>query len=104
MGPWDHRYKTGPFTITWHRNAELVEEEGHVTDLITDEAIQWLSARGNAPFFLYVPFTAVHIPIREPEQYFATVPADITQPSHREYAACIAHLDAAVGRLLEALR
>ena len=103
VGPWDHRYKTGPYTITWHRNAELVEEEGHVTDLITNEAINWLTARGDAPFFLYVPFTAVHIPIREPEAYFATVPADIAQPSHREYAACIAHLDAAVGKLLEAL-
>ncbi|MGQ9562926.1 MAG: sulfatase-like hydrolase/transferase [Thermogutta sp.] len=103
VGPWDHRYKVGPFTYTWHRNGELIKEEGHVTDLITEEAIRWLSARTERPFFLYVAFTAVHIPIREPKQYLDRVPASIQEPSHREYAACIIHLDDAVGKLLEAL-
>ncbi|MGB4726126.1 MAG: sulfatase-like hydrolase/transferase [Thermogutta sp.] len=103
VGPWDHRYKTGPFTYTWHRNGQLIREEGHVTDLITAEAIQWLQSRGERPFFLYVPFTAVHIPIREPEAYLRRVPPTIEEPSLREYAACIIHLDEAVGKLLEVL-
>lgn len=103
VGPWNHRYKTGPFTTTWHRDGTLIEEEGHVTDLIANEAVKWLELRGDKPFFLYVPFTAVHIPIREPEEYVRRAPAEITEPSHREYAACVAHLDDAVGRLLDAL-
>lgn len=104
VGPWDHRYKMGEFTRTWHRNDELIEEEGHVTDLIAREAVRWLESRGDRPFFLYVPFTAVHIPIREPQEYLARVPAPITQPSLREYAACVMHLDDAAGRLLESLQ
>lgn len=103
VGPWDHRYKVGPFTYTWHRNGELIKEEGHVTDLITEEAIRWLKVRTERPFFLYVAFTAVHIPIREPKQYLDRVPASIQEPSHREYAACIIHLDDSVGKLLDAL-
>src|SRR6266567_8291918 len=39
-GPLNHRYKEGEFTQTWHRNGQLVEEEGHVTDLIAREATQ----------------------------------------------------------------
>lgn len=103
VGPWDHRYKTGPFTQTWHRNGRLVEETGHVTELIVREAVGWLESRGERPFFLYVPFTAVHIPIREPQEYLQRVPAAIVEPSLREYAACIIHLDDAVGTLLDAL-
>jgi arylsulfatase A-like enzyme len=104
VGPWDHRYKLGEFTQTWQRNGTLIEEPGHVTDLLTAEAIRWLTKRGQAPFFLYVPYSAVHIPIREPEGYLRRVPPEITDPSQREYLACVLHLDDAVGQLLAALQ
>src|ERR1041384_531971 len=104
VGPWDHRYKEGEFSRTWHRNGKLIEEEGHVTDLLTREAVQWLESRGDRPFLLYLPYTAVHIPIREPEEIVRRVPKQITEPSRREYAADVMHLDDAVGRVLVALR
>lgn len=103
VGPWDHHYKKGEFTNTWERDGKLIEESGHVTDLITREAIQWLESRGDKPFFLYVPFTAVHIPIREPKEYVERVPAAITEASRREYGACVMHLDDSVGKILAAL-
>lgn len=103
VGPYDHRYKKGEFTRTWHRNGVLLEEPGHVPDLITDEAIKWLNQSSREPFFLYVPYTAVHIPIREPADYVNAIDKSITDSSEREYAASIAHLDASVGRLLDAL-
>jgi len=103
VGPWDHSYKKGPFSPTWHRNEKLMEEKGHVTDLITEEAVRWLEARGEKPFFLYVPFTAVHLPIKEPDEYVQRVPASIQGDMRRQYAACVMHLDSAVGRLVGAL-
>jgi arylsulfatase A-like enzyme len=103
VGPWDHRYKTGEYSRTWHRDGVLIEEQGHVTDLITHEAIEWLQSRGDRPFFLYVPFTTVHIPIREPDEILKRVPKEITEPSRREYAADVMHLDESVGKLLDAL-
>jgi arylsulfatase A-like enzyme len=101
--PFSHRYKKGPFSQTWHRDEKFVEEEGYVTDLVTKEAVQWIESRGAAPFFLYVPFTAVHLPIREPEEWLARVPAGITGEAARQYAACVMHLDDSVGRILAAL-
>lgn len=103
VSPWNHRYKQGPFSVTWHRDEKLIEEKGHVTDLIADEATKWIASRGEAPFFLYVPFTAVHLPVKEPEAWVARVPAGITGDVARHYAASVMHLDDAVGRILTAL-
>lgn len=103
VGPWDHHYKKGPFSETWHRNEKLLTETGHVTDLITHEACEWLGARQGKPFFLYVPFTAVHLPVKEPEEWVSKVPAGITGEVARHYAACIMHLDDSVGRIVAAL-
>lgn len=100
-GPWDHRYKRGPYTRNWHRNDEYVDEQGHVTDLIAREAIAFLTARRQAPFFLYVPFTAVHHPVDEPREWLDRN-AHVTQ-LRRQYAACVQHMDDAVGRIAAAL-
>lgn len=100
---WSHRYKKGPYSKTWHRNGELLDEEGHVTDLLTNEAVRWIEARDDKPFFLYVPFTAVHLPINEPQLWLDKVPDRITSEIGRQYAACVMHLDDGVGRILKAL-
>jgi arylsulfatase A-like enzyme len=103
VSPWNHRYKKGPFTHTWHRNGDLIEEEGHVTDLLTDEAVSWIESRGKAPFFLYVPYTAVHLPLKEPQEWLDRVPDSITGDVARHYAASVMHLDDGVGRIVAAL-
>src|SRR5262245_45695136 len=97
-----HVYKTGEFARTWHRNGRLLEEEGHVPDLLTNEAVQFIEKRRGGPFFLYVPYTAVHLPIDEPKKWldlYATEP----DPGIRQYGACISHLDHGVGKILAAL-
>jgi arylsulfatase A-like enzyme len=103
VGPYDHRYKTGPYSTTWHRNQQLLTEDGHVTDLITDEACDWISQRSSAPFLLYLPYTAVHLPIQEPASYLERVPPSITDHVARQYAACLIHLDESIGRVVNAL-
>lgn len=103
VSPWNHRYKQGPYSQTWHRNEKLLEETGHVTDLIAAEGVQWIKSRGEAPFFLYVPFTAVHLPIKEPDEWVGRVPGTIRGDVPRHYAACVMHLDNAVGRIIAAL-
>jgi len=103
VSPYGHKYKQGPFSETWHRNETFIDESGHVTDLLAAEAVRWIEGRGTAPFFLYVPFTAVHLPIKEPAEWLARVPASITGEVARHYAACVMHLDDAVGRIVAAL-
>lgn len=102
--PWSHFYKKGNYSTTWHRNEELITEEGHVTDLLTNEAVKWIGDRGDdEAFFLYVPFTAVHLPLREPQKWLDRVPEEITGEVSRNYAACILHLDDSVGRIVAAV-
>ena len=103
ISPWNHRYKKGPYTETWHRNETLIEESGHVTDLLTDEAVQWINSRGDNPFFLYVPYTAIHLPLKEPAEWVDRAPKEITGAVARHYTASIMHLDDAVGRIIMAL-
>lgn len=108
VDPWNHRYKTGPFSRTWHRDREFVDEPGHVTDLITREAAAWIESR-ERPWFCYVPFTAVHIPIDAPASWLATYDGRSydSDPrrdrSFKRYAAYVSHMDDAVGRLIETL-
>ncbi len=102
--PWSHFYKKGPYSTTWHRNEKLISEKGYVTDLLTDEAVKWIEGRvEDKPFFLYVPFTAVHLPIREPQAWLDRVPKEINGEVARHYAACVLHLDDAVGRIVAAV-
>ena len=67
-GQFNHLYKKGPYSRTWHRNEKLVDEEGHTTDLIAREVVGWIE-RKKTPWFYYVPFTAVHVPVEVPGKY-----------------------------------
>ncbi len=103
VSPWNHRYKKGDYSVTWHRNGELIEDSGHVTDLLTAEAVQWIESRDASPFFLYVPYTAVHLPLKEPQEWLDRVPPGVTDEVARHYAASVMHLDDAVGQVIAAL-
>jgi arylsulfatase A-like enzyme len=108
VGQYNHLYKKGPYSRTWHRNDRLIEEEGHSTDLIAREAIRWIDS-GRRPFFIYVAFTAVHAPIEVDEKWiklydgkkFYDDPAD--DESYKRYAAYTTHMDDAIGRIVAAL-
>jgi arylsulfatase A-like enzyme len=99
---WSRVYKRGPYSQTWHRNGKLIEEkEGHVTDLLTAEAVKFIETRRDGPFLLYVPYTAVHLPIDEPKEWLDLYPGK--SEGDRQYGACVSHLDDGVGRILKAL-
>jgi arylsulfatase A-like enzyme len=75
IDPYTHRYKFGDH-VTWHRNDQFVEERGHVTDLITEEAIRIIESAGEKPFFLYVAHHSPHSPLNEPPKWIALVRRD----------------------------
>jgi len=77
--------------------------EGWSSQILTDWAIEWLRDKRDPtqPFFLYVPYDAVHERIENPEEYTAMY--DTGDPNHDLYYGNVTHLDAAIGRLLEAV-
>jgi uncharacterized sulfatase len=48
------------------RNREKAKPEGYITDQFTEEAIQFIRGSQNKPFFLYLPYNAVHGPYGKP--------------------------------------
>ena len=108
VDPYNHCYKKGAFSVTWHKNGKLVKERGHVTDLILQEAVQWMEAQ-QEPWFCYVPFTAVHIPVKTPQAWidryhYETYDLDpLRDQSFKKYAAYASHMDWAVGQLIDTL-
>jgi len=108
VDPYNHRYRYGEYSFTWHRNGERVDENGHVTDLIANEAIDWMESR-TTPWFCYVPFTAVHVPVKAPQQWldryaFEQYDDDsLKDASYKRYAAYASQMDHAVGQMVESL-
>lgn len=87
----------------WEGDAP-VERTGYLTDLIRDRAIQWLGKVKGEPFFLYVPFNAVHWPFNPPGDPTSRRNADNwTDGTRREYKLMTESMDAAVGAVLRAI-
>jgi arylsulfatase A-like enzyme len=83
----------------WHRNQKPLQEDGYVTDLIAAEAAKVIAAqRKDRPFFLYVPFNAVHGPLDLPPGF----EGDKNDPLAIR-AAMLKSLDTGVGTILDAI-
>lgn len=86
----------------WHRQDRASYDEGYSTHLIAQEAVKFVDAQTSGrPFFLYVPFNAVHNPLQVPERY--KKPFTQLEEPRSTYAGMLAAMDEAVGQILGAL-
>jgi arylsulfatase B len=99
-----HLYKNGD--KSWYRNGEFFEEKGHATDLITDEAIKWISEKRDSKknFFLQIAYSAPHFPLQEEQKWKDPYMNSIKDSSRRDFAAAMSHMDNSIGILLEKLK
>ncbi len=88
-------------------NREVINPQGHATDLFTDWACAWIEeqARLDHPFFLYLAYNAPHNPVQPPNDWLAKVrQREPDLPLRRaKLVALIEHLDAGIGRVLKTL-
>ena len=81
-----------------------VKKEGYATDLIADRAAAYIQKSGDKPFFMYLPFNAVHWPFQPPKR-----PNDVRDErtwldgNGQDYKLMLEGLDSAIGRVLTAL-
>jgi len=101
IDPYTHHYKTG--VRSWHRNDAYLDEEGHATDLITNEAIRIIESDHDKPFFLYVAYSVPHFPLDEPEKWTRIYNGKIKEQSRLWYAASVTHMDAGIGDIVDAV-
>jgi arylsulfatase A-like enzyme len=98
MGPYTHEKKRKGVSVLT-RDDQPVKEEGHITDLITNEVIKWIDTNGSDPFFIYVPYTAPHIPLDEKPRWMDLY-KDAPDVGHQLYWAAISHMDDGIGQIM----
>ena len=85
------------------RNSQPIDEQAHLTDAITREAVSFIDRHRGQPFFLFVSYNAVHSPMQGADAYMAKF-KHIDDMHRRIFAAMLAHLDDSVGEILTKLR
>ncbi|MEI6604723.1 MAG: arylsulfatase [Verrucomicrobiota bacterium] len=85
-------------------NGRFEKTQGYCTDVFFQQALKWVeAAKGQQPFFAYIPTNAPHGPLIVPEKY-----KNIYAGKVNESAACffgmIANIDENVGKLMAKLK
>ena len=91
-------------------NEKPIRRNGYFTDLVTEEAVNFIRRQAGKPFFLYVPYTAPHAPYQGPGDY---LPQPLSSDSllwHQDkgsaktYREIIERLDEGVDRIVKTLQ
>ncbi|MBN2091076.1 sulfatase [candidate division KSB1 bacterium] len=90
-----------------YRNKNLPDgpEGEYLTDRLTDEALKFIEANRQQPFFLYLPHYAVHVPLQAKDKLIEKYKAKLAGDGQHDpvYAAMIESLDDGIGRILNKL-
>jgi len=100
---YSHEYHDGSNDL-WE-NDQPIEEDGYLTEMIAERAARFVDRNAANPFFLYVPFNAVHWPFQEPGRPDTVRNSETWRDGLRsEYVGMTESMDEAVGRVLAALK
>jgi arylsulfatase A-like enzyme len=78
-------------------------QDFYTTDAFAARAADWIDRHKASPWFLYMPFNAVHAPHQATEEYVQRF-AHISDPRRRQFDGMLSAMDDAVGRVLGKLR
>ncbi len=93
------------FSPYQNKNLEDGATGEHLTDRLTNEAIAFIGKNKSKPFFLYLPYYAVHTPFQAKVHLIKKYREKIDSTSHLNpvYAAMVETMDANIGRLHQVL-
>ncbi len=99
----------GLFDRRFRRNGVIDETVGFREDIIFDDAIEFIDAQSENPFFCYLSTYSPHTPLGAPDEYierYDQFPELQTHPnsdSHIKYMAMVDNLDWNIGRVFQKL-
>ena len=102
-----HYDNTGVYD--WWHNLDSINEEGYVTDLITDHSIDFIEKHKDENFFLYIPHEAPHVPFQgrnDPAYRFADNEFTYYGPvedQERAYKEMVEVMDEGIGKVVKAI-
>lgn len=86
------------YEVVWDKNGS------YSADLYAERAEQIIDKHNTSqPLFLYLPYQNVHEPLQVPPEYEALYP-NVDIPARRTYCGMVTALDAAIGRVVQALQ
>ncbi len=85
------------------RGRERVTEDEYLTDAFSREATGFIDRNKKNPFFLYLPYNAIHAPWQATEKYLDRF-ANVKDEKARVLAAMTSALDDGVGRVLKSVK
>jgi arylsulfatase A len=88
------------FNATLLRGSRPEQTKGYITDVLTDEAIKFITANRKKPFFCYLPYNAPHSPYQVPDRYFDRFKAKGFDDTVAAFYGMCENIDDNVGRLL----
>jgi arylsulfatase A-like enzyme len=86
-----------------YRGTNVVERPANHMEQFCKEACDFLDRHQKVPFFLYLPFSAVHGPMVGPEPWLSKFDT-LVPVNRRKYAADLAQMDDIIGRVMARLR
>lgn len=96
----------GKFLGPIYRNKQRINDEGYLTNRLSEEAVAFIDRNKDRPFFLYLAYNAVHAPAEAPQvdidEYQAKFP-EITK-ERAILMAMLKHLDDGVGDIVSKLK
>ena len=112
MGRGGHSYfdlrsdTEGKFSHPIYRNKDRINDEGYLTDRLSEEAVAFIDRNRKQPFFLYLAYNAVHAPPEAPETTIAEYRKQFPGISQQRVIlmAMLKHLDDGVGEVVGKLK
>lgn len=99
-----HQWESGRSTEgAMYLNGKKIVEEDYLTFAIKDRAIEFMKRNREKPFFLYIPFSAPHVPFQAPIDYYCKY-SHVKDENKRVYYAMISALDDAIGEIHQAIK
>ncbi len=97
-GHWNNYFDTH-----YEHNGQRVQVAGYINDVVTDQAIAFMTTNQDKPFLCYVPYNTPHSPFQVPDKYFDKYKAlGLDDTLACVYGMC-ENLDDNVGRMVETL-
>jgi len=91
-----------PAEALWRDRRPAPEDFEYLTDAFGHEAAAYIDANASAPFFLYLAFSAPHVPLDAPKEAVSTIAPELTR-KRKVLAAMTQSMDDAIGEVLQAL-
>ena len=112
MGRGAHSYfdlrsdSDGKFAHPIYRNKNRIDDEGYLTDRLSEEAVAFIERNKNQPFFLYLAYNAVHAPPEAPEDTIAEYRKRFPNITKERVIlmAMLKHLDDGIGSVIGKLK